>query len=78
ESAHAQFVASLKFLGFLNESAEDWAARRREAAGIDVAKVEALVAERLVARNAKDFAASDRLRDELLALGVTIKDAKDP
>jgi cysteinyl-tRNA synthetase len=75
--AHGEFVATLKFLGFLGESAESWASRRREAAGIDVARIEALVAERLTARNAKNFAESDRLRDELVALGVTIKDAKD-
>jgi cysteinyl-tRNA synthetase len=41
------------------------------------AKIEALVAERLAARRAKDFAASDRLRDALAALGVTVKDSKD-
>jgi cysteinyl-tRNA synthetase len=76
--AHAEFVATLKFLGFLGESSESWATKRREAAGIDTAKIEALVAERLTARNAKNFAESDRLRDELTALGVTIKDAKDP
>jgi cysteinyl-tRNA synthetase len=76
--AHAEFVATLKFLGFLGESAESWASKRREAAGIDTARIEALVAERLTARNAKNFAESDRLRDELVAMGVTIKDAKDP
>ena len=76
--AHGEFVATLKFLGFLGESAESWAAKRRAAAGIDTAKIEALVAARLTARNAKNFAESDRLRDELVAMGVTIKDAKDP
>lgn len=76
--AHGEFVATLKFLGFLGESAESWAEKRRAAAGIDTAKIEALVAARLTARNAKNFAESDRLRDELVAMGVTIKDAKDP
>jgi cysteinyl-tRNA synthetase len=33
-----------------------------------------LLDERAVARSSKDFAASDRLRDELLALGVAVKD----
>jgi cysteinyl-tRNA synthetase len=41
------------------------------------ARVEALVAERLSARQAKDWAASDRIRDELANLGVTLKDGKD-
>jgi cysteinyl-tRNA synthetase len=41
------------------------------------ARIEALVAERLAARKARDWAASDRLRDELAGLGVTLKDGKD-
>lgn len=39
-----------------------------------VAKVEALVADRATARAAKDWPASDRIRDQLAALGVTVKD----
>jgi cysteinyl-tRNA synthetase len=38
----------------------------------------AMVDARLVARKAKDFKESDRLRDELLKLGIRIKDGKDP
>ena len=41
------------------------------------ARIEGLIAERLAARRARDFSASDRLRDELSALGVTLKDGKD-
>jgi cysteinyl-tRNA synthetase len=41
------------------------------------AKVDALVAARLDARKAKNWAESDRLRDELVAMGVSIKDGKD-
>ena len=44
----------------------------------DPAKVEALIAQRIAARNAKDFAESDRLRAEIVALGVILMDAKDP
>ncbi len=42
---------------------------------VDVARVEALLAERVQARKNKDFATSDRIRDELAALGVVIKDS---
>jgi cysteinyl-tRNA synthetase len=45
-------------------------------AGLRV-RIEALVAERLKARRAKDWKASDRLRDELAGLGVALKDGKD-
>ncbi len=44
----------------------------------DPAKVEALIAQRIAARNAKDFAESDRLRAEIVAMGVILMDAKDP
>ncbi|MBL8588131.1 MAG: cysteine--tRNA ligase [Methylobacteriaceae bacterium] len=35
------------------------------------------IAARLAARKAKNFAESDRIRDELAAMGVTLKDGKD-
>jgi cysteinyl-tRNA synthetase len=38
---------------------------------------QALLDERAAARAGKDFAASDRLRDELAALGVVVKDTRD-
>ena len=39
--------------------------------------VAALLDARVAARAARDFAASDRLRDELAALGVTVEDTRD-
>lgn len=38
------------------------------------ATVEKLIADRVIARKNKDFAASDRIRDELKAMGVVIED----
>jgi len=40
-------------------------------------RVEALIAQRLEARRARDWAASDRLRAEIEALGVALKDSKE-
>jgi len=39
--------------------------------------VQALVDARDRARASKDWAGSDRLRDEILALGYTVKDTRD-
>ena len=40
-------------------------------------EIEAMLAARLAARAAKNWAESDRLRDELAALGIAVKDNKD-
>jgi cysteinyl-tRNA synthetase len=42
------------------------------------AKINALIESRKDARTAKNFAESDRIRDELVAMGIQIMDAKDP
>jgi cysteinyl-tRNA synthetase len=40
-------------------------------------KIKILVAERQAARNAKDWAASDRLRDMIQDLGYLVQDTKE-
>jgi cysteinyl-tRNA synthetase len=45
--------------------------------GEDDAEVDALVAARQAAREAKDWAAADRARDELNALGIVVEDTSD-
>ncbi len=44
---------------------------------VDEAKVTGLIDARNAARKAKDFKESDRIRDELAAMGVVLKDSKD-
>ncbi|MHC4946790.1 MAG: cysteine--tRNA ligase [Planctomycetota bacterium] len=47
------------------------------AGDLDVEHVEGLIAQRDAARAERDWAEADRLRDELLAVGVEIKDGPD-
>ncbi|MDA9430694.1 cysteine--tRNA ligase [Bradyrhizobium sp. CCBAU 51627] len=70
-------AGSLRLLGFLSESAAQWEGRKQQASGIDTKQVESLIAERTAARARKDFAESDRIRDQLATMGVAIKDSKD-
>ncbi|MCZ6835666.1 MAG: cysteine--tRNA ligase, partial [Planctomycetota bacterium] len=48
-----------------------------EQSGIDATMIEAKINERNQARAEKDYATSDRIRDELLALGIVIKDGPE-
>jgi cysteinyl-tRNA synthetase len=48
-----------------------------EAADVLEPAVAAMLEERAAARQARDFAASDRLRDELAVHGVTVEDTRD-
>src|SRR5262249_9051437 len=45
--------------------------------GLDPVSLDQRVAARTAARKAKNFAESDRIRDELAAMGVVLKDSKD-
>jgi cysteinyl-tRNA synthetase len=76
-SAHEELGANLRALGFLLEGADAWKARKRAALCVDPAQVEALIAARKEARAAKNWAESDRIRDELAVLKVVVKDNKD-
>ena len=68
-AAAARFAATAAFLGLLPKKAEiDQAV---------AAAVDALVAMRLEMLKAKNFAEADRIRDELTAKGIQLKDGKD-
>ncbi|MEO6779621.1 MAG: cysteine--tRNA ligase [Bradyrhizobium sp.] len=77
ERDRASFAASLRLLGFLSESAAEWNSRKQRASGVDAKQIDRLISERTAARARKDFKQSDRIRDELAAMGVVIKDSKE-
>jgi cysteinyl-tRNA synthetase len=52
--------------------------KRKSAVLANQAEINGLVAARIAARKAKDFAEADRLRKEIEALGVILMDGKDP
>ncbi|MDF2620860.1 MAG: cysteinyl-tRNA synthetase [Xanthobacteraceae bacterium] len=70
-------AGTLSFLGFEPGPFREWAAAQAPELTIPEAEIEERIAERIEARRNRDWAASDRIRDELMALGVALKDNKD-
>ncbi len=81
----ADFKASANLIGLLTSSYEEFHAgivARQTAFELTwdeslTAHINDRVAVRLDARRAKNFAESDRIRDELAAMGIVLKDGKD-
>ncbi|HVX35119.1 MAG TPA: cysteine--tRNA ligase [Hyphomicrobium sp.] len=69
--------AALGFLGFDGATLRKADERAAEAAQSVASKVEPLIVARLEARKRKDFKESDRIRDELAKMGISLKDTKN-
>ena len=75
--AACDLKSTCRFLGFdlAGVSFQDLLKQRR--LDLDEAKIQALIDARAQARASKNFAESDRIRNELAAMGVVLKDSKD-
>ena len=74
--ARRELVGSLQLLGFSGRY-ESVAQERSKLDLSEINHIEMLIAARTAARVTKNFAESDRIRDELAAMGVVLKDTKD-
>jgi cysteinyl-tRNA synthetase len=77
KSAAACLKASARLVGLLERTASDWIAFRPKSIAVDEIKIATLIEARAAARKAKNFAESDRIRDELSQMGIVLKDSKD-
>jgi cysteinyl-tRNA synthetase len=75
--ASSRLYASCKFLGLDLQEVDAEEIIRKQRGDVDKHKIDSLVEQRTAARARKDFKESDRIRDELAAMGIAIKDGKD-
>jgi cysteinyl-tRNA synthetase len=75
--AARDLLASCHFLGINPRDVDLADILRRQRGEIDEDKIKALIAARAAARRARNFTESDRIRDEIAAMGVVLKDSKD-
>ena len=69
------FLASAGMLGILQQDPKAWF--KGADAAEDVSHIEAQIALRLEARNAKDFGTADNIRDALAENGIILEDRPD-
>jgi cysteinyl-tRNA synthetase len=72
-----ELAASLGLLGIADARATGSVFLQRKAPEVDADAVKVLIAARNAARSARNFAEADRIRGELAAMGVVLKDSKD-
>jgi cysteinyl-tRNA synthetase len=75
--AGARLVSSGQLLGLFEKTEAEWAHWKPASLAIDEIRVVHLINARLEARASKNWAESDRIRDELADMGVALKDNKD-
>lgn len=71
-------IASLKFLGFMNLSYEDWFGHKTDTySAVEKAYIESQIKQRVDAKKAKNWAEADKIRKELADQGIILEDRPD-
>ena len=81
EQEGVQLKSSLRaigdLMGLFQQDPAAWFASAEGMSDEEVAKIETLIAERIEAKDKKDFARADKIRADLLNMGIEIKDTRE-
>ncbi|MBV6632413.1 MAG: cysteine--tRNA ligase [Alphaproteobacteria bacterium] len=77
--AKGELLAAADVMGLLQSDAEAWAKwqPRTRTGGLDDQAIEQMIADRLAARDARDFAKADEIRDSLTNQGIVLEDGPE-
>ncbi|HRY06601.1 MAG TPA: cysteine--tRNA ligase [Hyphomicrobiaceae bacterium] len=78
EDARATLKATVQFMGLYDNETKEELSPGLAAITVDEVRIKTQINARLEARKAKNWAESDRIRDELAAQGIQLKDSKNP
>ena len=74
EALAGGLLAGGALLGLLQDDPDAWFKGAAAEGALSAEAIEAMIAARIEARRAKNFTEADRIRDELLAQGITLED----
>ena len=69
-----QILAVGDILGILQETPDKWLGIGQTSDTVDASQIDSLIKERKLARESKDFARADEIRNELANMGIEIED----
>jgi cysteinyl-tRNA synthetase len=64
-------------MGLLQQDPEAWFHAGASDDDLSAEQIEAKIAERLAAKQAKDYALADQIRDELKAAGISLQESRE-
>ena len=76
-SSPAALRAGLELMGLRSMSAEQWFQGQGADDDLSADEIEGLIAERITARNSRDFGKADKIRDDLKGMGVVLEGRPD-
>ncbi|MGB0545106.1 MAG: CysS/YqeB C-terminal domain-containing protein, partial [Candidatus Pseudothioglobus sp.] len=68
----SQLIKLGNYIGILNHNADEYL---KQGSDLSESEISKKIDQREAARNSKDFAMSDQIRDELLELGIILEDS---